>query len=111
MGQYLASAVFASNEIVSITWNKTLGVFRSLALRSRDGISIDGQTAETKPFSENSTSLTVKRFEGLSDLTNFTARRKQSWISSKSGSADLKASLHVSNYAHYKVNLSFKTFA
>ena len=56
--------------------------------------------------------LTVKRVQGLSYLTIFTARRKQSRIPSKS--LDLrtgKASLHVSKHNHCEVILSFITFA
>ena len=67
---------------------------------------------QTKPFNENSASLTVKRVQGLSYLTVFTAGRKQSRIPSKS--LDLrtgKASLHVSNYNHFEVIRTFITFA
>ena len=67
---------------------------------------------QTKPFNENSASLTVKRVQGLSYLTVFIASRKQSRIPSKS--LDLrtrKASLHVYNYNHCEVILIFITFA
>ena len=67
---------------------------------------------QTKPFNENSASLTVKRVQGLSYFTVFTASRKQSRIPSKS--LDLrtgKASLHVYNYNNGEVILTFITFA
>ena len=77
MHQYLASAVFASGEIVSRRVAKPLltfqpdsfhkkshnhslrlldymNVFRRHTLKNRNEVYIDGQTAETKPFCENS---------------------------------------------------------
>ena len=66
---------------------------------------------ELKPFNENSTSLTVKRFQGVSDITVSTARHEQSWISSNLWICGLEShSLwhsYVSYYTHYKVILVF----
>ena len=141
MPQCLASAVFASGEIVSKRVAKTLLTCQSDSFHRKkkshnhslklldhmnwntrrfpspyskkseftsNGIYIN----QTKPFNENSASLTVKRVKGLSYLTVFTARRKQSRIPSKS--LDLrtgKASLHVYNYNNGEVILTFITFA
>ena len=139
MPQCLASAVFASDEIVSKRVAKTLLTCQSDSFHRKkshnhslklldhmnwntrrfpspyskkseftsNGIYIN----QTKPFNENSASLTVKRVQGLSYLTVFTASRKQSRIPSKS--LDLrtgKASLHVSNYNHCQVILTFNIF-